>query len=59
MTLNTERPAREDGEGRVLWCSPARPASCADITHARRSGPVRLLAGGPAGSHDQGVGRRL
>ncbi|MEU2233509.1 transposase family protein [Streptomyces vietnamensis] len=25
-----------DGEGRVLWCSPAGPASCADITHARR-----------------------
>ncbi|MFJ3213718.1 transposase family protein, partial [Streptomyces flaveolus] len=24
-----------DGEGRVLWCSPARPASCPDITHAR------------------------
>ncbi|WCN05307.1 transposase family protein [Streptomyces sp. M92] len=23
-----------DGEGRVLWCGPARPASCADITHA-------------------------
>ncbi|MEU6481076.1 transposase family protein [Streptomyces sp. NPDC047017] len=21
-----------DGEGRVLWCSPTRPASCADIT---------------------------
>lgn len=48
-----------DGEGRVLWCSPARPASCADITHARQLGLVRLLAGGPAGSHDQGVGRRL
>ncbi|MFI1758033.1 hypothetical protein [Streptomyces sp. NPDC020571] len=48
-----------DAEGRVLWCSPARPASCADITHARQLGLVRLLAGGPAGSHDQGVGRRL
>ncbi|MCX4597869.1 transposase family protein [Streptomyces sp. NBC_01549] len=37
-----------DGEGRVLWCSPAQPARCADITHARQSGLVRLLAGGPA-----------
>ncbi|WP_432078996.1 transposase family protein [Streptomyces sp. YPW6] len=25
-----------EAEGRVLWCSPARPASCADITHARQ-----------------------
>nr|WP_257791382.1 transposase family protein [Streptomyces sp. S063] len=37
-----------DAEGRVLWCSPARPASCADITHARQSGLVKLLADGPA-----------
>ncbi|WP_308190168.1 transposase family protein, partial [Streptomyces aculeolatus] len=37
-----------DGEGRVLWCSPARPASCADITHARQSGLVKLLVDGPA-----------
>ncbi|WP_308114593.1 transposase family protein [Streptomyces sp. ISL-12] len=37
-----------DGEGRVLWCSPARPASCADITHARQLGLVELLADGPA-----------
>ncbi|MFD5667825.1 transposase family protein [Streptomyces anthocyanicus] len=37
-----------DGEGRVLWCSPARPASCADITHARQLGLVKLLADGPA-----------
>ncbi|MET8826241.1 transposase family protein [Streptomyces sp. NPDC004610] len=37
-----------DSEGRVLWCSPARPASCADITHARQLGLVRLLADGPA-----------
>lgn len=36
-----------DAEGRVLWCSPARPASCADITHARQLGLVKLLAGGP------------
>ncbi|MGW6009172.1 transposase family protein [Streptomyces sp. NPDC055210] len=37
-----------DGAGRVLWCSPARPASCADITHARQLGLVTLLAGVPA-----------
>ncbi|MFF7883938.1 transposase family protein [Streptomyces sp. NPDC020794] len=37
-----------DGEGRVLWCSPAQPASCADITHTRQLGLVRLLVGGPA-----------
>ncbi|MGI5353856.1 transposase family protein [Streptomyces sp. CA-252508] len=37
-----------DDEGRVLWCSPARPASCADITHARQLGLVKLLVEGPA-----------
>ncbi|MFC9955993.1 transposase family protein [Streptomyces nigra] len=37
-----------DGEGRVLWYRPARPASCADITHARQLGLVKLLADGPA-----------
>ncbi|MFC8542595.1 transposase family protein [Streptomyces sp. NPDC057244] len=37
-----------DGEGRVLWCSPTKPGSCADITHARQSGLVKLLADGPA-----------
>ncbi|CAN3977539.1 Mobile element protein [Kitasatospora purpeofusca] len=36
-----------DGEGRVLWCSPTEPGSCADITHARQLGLVKLLAGGP------------
>ncbi|XVV39310.1 transposase family protein [Streptomyces sp. CA-100214] len=36
-----------DGEGRVLWCSPVRPGSCADITHARQFGLVQLLADGP------------
>lgn len=25
-----------DGDGRVLFCSPTKPGSCADITHARR-----------------------
>ncbi|MFE5857922.1 transposase family protein [Streptomyces sp. NPDC056500] len=36
--------ALTDGEGRVLWCSPTKPGSCADIIHARRSGLVKLLA---------------
>ncbi|MFD2009531.1 transposase [Streptomyces narbonensis] len=36
-----------DGEGRLLFCSPAKPGSCADITHARDLGLVRLLADGP------------
>ncbi|GAA1144704.1 transposase [Streptomyces javensis] len=38
----------KDGEGRVLWCSPARPASCAHITQARQLGLVKLLVDGPA-----------
>ncbi|MFD8660991.1 transposase family protein [Streptomyces globisporus] len=37
-----------DAEGRLLLCSPAEPASCADITHARKLGLVELLADGPA-----------
>lgn len=37
-----------DSEGRLLWCGPARPASCADITHARQLGLDKLLADGPA-----------
>ncbi|MFF3748692.1 transposase family protein [Streptomyces kronopolitis] len=36
------------GDGRVLFCSPASPGSCADITHARQLGLVKLLADGPA-----------
>ncbi|MCX4546603.1 transposase family protein [Streptomyces sp. NBC_01565] len=36
-----------DAGGRLLFCSPAQPASCADITHARQLGLVRLLADGP------------
>ncbi|MFL3868825.1 transposase [Streptomyces griseobrunneus] len=36
-----------DDEGRVLFCSPARPGSCADITQARRLGLATLLADGP------------
>ncbi|MFI1434971.1 transposase family protein [Streptomyces lydicus] len=27
-----------DGNGRVLFCSPTKPGSCADITHAVRAG---------------------
>ncbi|MFE7587749.1 transposase family protein [Streptomyces gardneri] len=37
-----------DAVGRLLFCSPAEPASCADITHARQLGLVKLLADGPA-----------
>ncbi|MFF0554442.1 transposase family protein [Streptomyces sp. NPDC004311] len=37
-----------DADGRLLFCSPAQPASCADITHARQSGLFKHLAGGPA-----------
>jgi hypothetical protein len=37
-----------DADGRLLFCSPAEPASCADITHARQLGLVTLLANGPA-----------
>ncbi|WP_107428683.1 transposase family protein [Streptomyces kebangsaanensis] len=36
-----------DEDGRVLFCSPTRPGSCADITHARQLGLVKLLAEGP------------
>ncbi|MFC9262231.1 transposase family protein [Streptomyces hydrogenans] len=36
-----------DQNGRVLFSSPARPGSCADITHARQLGLVKLLAEGP------------
>ncbi|MFI8308930.1 transposase family protein [Streptomyces sp. NPDC085927] len=32
----------------MLFCSPAKPGSCADITHAWRLGLVKLLAEGPA-----------
>lgn len=37
-----------DAEGRLLFCSPTEAASCADITHARKLGLVKLLANGPA-----------
>ena len=36
-----------DDVGRVLFCSPAKPGSCADITHARQLGLVKLLTDGP------------
>ncbi|MFF8848112.1 transposase family protein [Streptomyces sp. NPDC015127] len=35
-----------DAGGRLLFCSPAQPASCADITHARQLGLAKILAGG-------------
>ncbi|WP_307825261.1 transposase family protein [Streptomyces sp. M2CJ-2] len=37
-----------DGNGCVLFCSPTRSGSCADITRARQLGLVKLLADGPA-----------
>lgn len=37
-----------DEDGRVLFCSPTKPGSCADITQARQLGLVRLLVDGPA-----------
>ncbi|WP_307842638.1 transposase family protein [Streptomyces sp. RK75] len=37
-----------DADGWMLFCGPTRPGSCADITHARQSGLVKLLADGPA-----------
>ena len=36
-----------DAEGRVLFCSPVRPGSCADITQARQLGLVELLVDSP------------
>ncbi|GAA2516580.1 hypothetical protein GCM10010393_56910 [Streptomyces gobitricini] len=37
-----------DRNGLVLFCSPTRPGSCADITHSRQLGLVQLLADGTA-----------
>lgn len=37
-----------DVDGMLLFCSPAQPASCADITHARQLGLVKHLISGPA-----------
>ncbi|MGQ4406263.1 transposase family protein, partial [Streptomyces hayashii] len=50
-----------DADGRMLFCSPPRPGSCADITHARQLGLVSLLANGPvmeilADANYQGLG---
>ncbi|MEU3605635.1 transposase family protein [Streptomyces sp. NPDC035033] len=36
-----------DADGRLLFCSLAQPANCADITHARQLGLVKLLTDGP------------
>lgn len=36
-----------DADGRLLFCSPTQPGSCADITHTRQLGLVNLLADGP------------
>ncbi len=51
-----------DETGRLLFCSPAQPASCADITHARQLGLVKHLANGQpveilADAGYQGAGR--
>jgi hypothetical protein len=37
-----------DADGRMLWCSPTVPGSCADITHARQLGLASLLGREPA-----------
>ncbi|MFE7595584.1 transposase family protein [Streptomyces sp. NPDC057494] len=37
-----------DATGRLLLCSPAQSASCADITHARQLGLVMHLTDGPS-----------
>ncbi|MER6819192.1 MULTISPECIES: transposase family protein [Streptomyces] len=37
-----------DDDGRLLFCSPTKPGSCADTTHARQLGLVAILADGPA-----------
>ncbi|MGW2586471.1 transposase family protein [Streptomyces virginiae] len=52
-----------DAKGRMLFCSPAEPASCADITHARQSGLVKHLVDAPAveilaDAGYQGIGAR-
>ncbi|MEV5998287.1 transposase family protein [Streptomyces griseomycini] len=39
-----------DGDGRVFFCSPTRPGSCADTNHARRLGLVELLTDASASS---------
>ncbi|MGK5532880.1 transposase family protein [Streptomyces sp. URMC 129] len=36
-----------DAEGRLLFCGEVRPGSCPDITQARDSGLVDILAQGP------------
>jgi hypothetical protein len=36
-----------DTEGRVLFCSPDRPGSCADITQARQLDLVEFLVDSP------------
>ncbi|MFJ5933955.1 hypothetical protein [Streptomyces sp. NPDC093071] len=47
-----------DGDGRLPFCSPTKPGSCADITHARESGLVKLLADGQAVEILAGAGHR-
>ncbi|MEN1890052.1 hypothetical protein [Streptomyces mirabilis] len=53
-----------DAAGRVLFCSPARPGSCADITQGRQrgTGPPpgrRPVRGDPRGRRLPGPGRAV
>ncbi|MEU9025648.1 transposase family protein [Actinomadura sp. NPDC048394] len=53
-----------DADGHLLLCGQAEPGSCADITQARKSGLVELLAAGPpvqipADAGYQGLGADL
>ncbi|MFD3537691.1 hypothetical protein [Streptomyces sp. NPDC058664] len=50
-----------DATGRLLFCSPTQPASCADTTDARQSALVKHLTDGPfveilADAGHQGLG---
>ncbi|WP_247706829.1 transposase family protein [Streptomyces liliiviolaceus] len=50
-----------DAEGRMLFCSPVRPGSCADITQARELGLGQLpgrrtIHGDPRGCRQPGHG---
>lgn len=37
-----------DADGQVLFCSPTKSGSCADITQARQFGLVKVRSAGPA-----------
>ncbi|MCX5008623.1 transposase family protein [Streptomyces sp. NBC_00638] len=53
-----------DAQGRVLFCSPVQPGSCADITQARQLGLAHLPADGSfmeilADAGYQGIGAQM